>query len=213
MSVTVACVLRSGGPDYGPEWVHALKRGVNRHLDGHQFAVLTDVSGIVPHWRRPMKYAWPGWWSKMELFRPGLFPDGELVVYFDLDTLLVGDCQFLAEYPGEFGVIRGFYHPIRQSGVMAWRPGEISYRVWDVWSAKPGRWMSEFRGDGRWLDHHLPEEGVDQLLDLYPGRIVSYKVDARDGPPEGARVVCGHGRPRFSSRQAGWAYVHWNSLT
>ena len=209
----IACVLRSGGSTYDPRWVHALKRQANEQLPEHEFVCLTDVEAIHPGWRAPMEHAWEGWWSKMELFRPGLFPEGRLVLYFDLDTLLIGPLDFLAGYRGEFGVIRGFYHPVRQSGVMAWRPGEISGRMWEEWTADPEKHMSTYRGDGRWLDGHLPREGVDQLLDLFPGRIVSYKVDAREGPPDGARVVCGHGRPRFSSPHAGWAHVHWRRLT
>lgn len=209
----VACVLRSGGPTYDPRWVYALKRGANQHLPDHEFICLTDVGGITPNWRAPMTHPWPGWWAKMGLFDPELFPRDRLVLYFDLDTLLLGDLTFLAEYDGEFGMIRGFYHPVRQSGVMAWRPGRLSDLVWEKWMEDPDGHISSFRGDGRWLHQHLPEEGVDQLLDLFPGRIVSYKVDAKQGPPDGARVVCGHGKPRFSSSRAGWAHVHWRRMT
>jgi len=70
--------------------------------------------------------------------------------------------------------------------------------------------MKTHRGDGRWIHGHVLE--ADQLLDLYPGHIVSFKVHAREEPPEGARIVCGHGRPRFSSPSAGWAHEHWKRL-
>lgn len=204
----VACVLRSGG-DYDPRWVYALKRGVGRHLPEHRFRCLTDVSSVPAQWALPLQYTWRGWWSKMELFRPGVFPEGGLVLYLDLDTLVVGDLAELACYPGEFGMMTGVYHDILQSGVMAFREGEVVRRVWSEWSADPQRHMRSFRGDGRFLNHLLGGT-ADRLMDLYPGQMVSFKEEARDGPPPGARLVIGHGQPRFSSPRAGWAYEEWS---
>lgn len=209
--VTVACVLRSGGETYGPRWVYALRRGLNEHLPDHRFVCLTDVESIPPMWSRPLRYKWEGWWSKLELFRPGLFEAGERVLYLDLDTLIVGDLSEIASYDGEFGMIRGFYRDILQSGVMAFRPGPISRAIWDDWLPRPQRRMKEYRGDGEYLASRVDGE-ADQLLDLYPGQIVSYKVHSREGIPDGARIVCGHGDPRFSSPMAGWAHKMWSSL-
>lgn len=211
-SPLVACVLRSGG-DYDPGWVYALKRGVARHLPGpYRFACLTDVSSVPPQWAFPLRYTWPGWWSKLELFRPGLFPEGELVLYLDLDTLVVGDLSDLAAYPGEFGMMTGIYHDILQSGVMAFRPGDLTREVWETWSEAPRRYMRRFRGDGRFLSDLL-EGRADRLMDLYPGQMVSFKEEAREGPPPGARLVLGHGQPRFSSPRAGWAHEEWSRIS
>lgn len=218
MSLTVACVLRSGG-DYSPEWVYALRRGLRAHMPGRYrsplsdpepdtwtFVCLTDMAIHAP-WRRPLLYHWPGWWSKLELFRPGLFETR--VLYMDLDTLVVGDLTDLASYRGDWGMIRGFYRDIAQSGLMAWTPGPHTDELWADWLRSPEAHMARSRGDGDWL--HERTDG-DRLMDLYPGQVVSYKVHARDGIPEGARVVCGHGQPRFSDPAAGWAHLHWSAL-
>lgn len=94
---TIACVLKSGGI-YTPEWVYALKRGIARHASDYRFVCLTDAAGLPPVWSVSLAYHWPGWWSKLELFRPGVFEDGERVLYLDLDTLVVGDVGELVSH-------------------------------------------------------------------------------------------------------------------
>jgi hypothetical protein len=43
VTATIACVLRSGGI-YTPEWVHRLKRGIERHASAPpRFVCLSDV--------------------------------------------------------------------------------------------------------------------------------------------------------------------------
>jgi hypothetical protein len=76
--------------------------------------------------------------------------------------------------------------------------------------ANPEGNMRRYRGDGEWIAAHVPK--ADRLQSLYPGQLVSYKADAKAGPPEGARLVCGHGRPRFNTSAAGWAHKEWSSL-
>ena len=84
----VACVLRSGGI-YSPEWVRKLRDGVARQFTvPHRFVCLSDVDVSAICERIPLVEDWPGWWSKIELFRSGLFDD--TVLYFDLDTVPVG---------------------------------------------------------------------------------------------------------------------------
>ena len=39
-----------------------------------------------------------GWWNKLALFRPGLFDDGDTIIYFDLDTLIVAPIDDLVVY-------------------------------------------------------------------------------------------------------------------
>ena len=211
--MTVACVLRLGG-DFDRSWVWALKRGLNRHLKDFRFVCLTDDAGVESYWRKPFLHAWPKWWGKIELFRPGLF-DGP-VLYMDLDTLPVGDLTDLASYAGEFAMIEDLFRTGKgkpaslQSGVMAFNPGPVSWSLWERFMADPALHMKKHRGDGEWLAAHVPS--ADRLQALYPGQIVSFKREARKAAPNGARLVCGHGRPRFSSPEAGWAHQRWRSL-
>lgn len=200
--VTIAAVLRSGG-DYSPDWVYALRRGVARHLDRFDFVCLTDTPLAVP-WVA-LKHDWPGWFAKLELFRPGLFTGP--VLYFDLDTLIVGDLEQLASYRGPFALISDFYQPQRaQSGVMAWTPGPHTETLYQRFASEP---FPKGGGDGQWLHAHSKPE---RLQALYPGQICSFKAQARAGVPAGTRVVCGHGRPRFNESAAGWAHGAWVEL-
>lgn len=201
--MTVACVLRSGGL-YTPAWVHALAAGVEEHLPGAEFVCLTDmrVHGVECV---PLTVPWAGWWSKLNLFAPGVFSGS--VLYLDLDTLPVGDLSELASYAGPLAMISVFKDPRgAESGVMAFTPGEETERLWELWTADPVGHMATYRGDGPWLDAHTKP---DRLQTLYPGQIVSYKHHARKCPPPGARLVCGHGRPRFSDSTCGWAHELW----
>lgn len=207
--ITVACVLKTGGI-YTREWVHALKRGLNRHLDGFEFVCLTDDCGVSPVWRVPLEHSWPGWWSKLELFRPGLFSGS--VLYMDLDTLVVGDLSDIASYDGPLAILDDFYRAKRQqSAVMAWTPGEHTAAIYDRFLKDPSMYMRRNRSDQEFIESVIPE--ADRLQPLYPGQLVSLKVHCSPakagGPPDGARLVCGHGNPRFSDPGAGWAHREW----
>lgn len=201
--ITVACVLRSGGV-YTPDWVYALRRGVARHLDRFDFVCLSDTPLAVP-WVA-LKHDWPGWFAKLELFRPGLFTGP--VLYFDLDTLIVGDLTDLASYAGRFAMLSDFYRPqMAASGVMAWTPGPHTEAIYHAFCKEPR--IPGGRSD-YWYAKHAPRP--ERLQALYPGQIVSFKAHARNRVPEGARLVCGHGRPRFSDPAAGWAHQEWVEL-
>lgn len=213
MSVpTIACVLRSGG-EYGPEWVWALRRGLNRHLDvPYRFVCLSDVVGIG-QWRVPLKHDWRGWWSKMELFDPANGLTGT-VLYLDLDTIVTGDLSDMLAYDGDLAMLSDFYRPhLAQSGVMAYQAGSGTYaaELFEAFAGgPPQRWMRKFRGDGEWLNAHA--DSPDRLQDLYPGQVVSLKVHARLGPPDNARLVCAHGVPKMHDPAAGWAHREWQSV-
>lgn len=206
--MTVACVLRSGG-DFDERWVYALKAGVREFAPYSPFVCLSDmdVPGVNVI---PLEHSWPGWWSKVEIFSPDILYSHAPVLYLDLDTLPVGPLDCFATYEGEFAMINDLYQGRRraQSGVMLFRPGETTQAIWDRWIACPEAHMSSFRGDGEWLDRHTKP---DRIQELYPGKIVSLKRDGKDGPPEGASLVCGHGRPRLSDPTAGWAHELWAS--
>lgn len=82
------------GAHYDETWVIKLRNSVARHLSvPHRFVCLTDVE--IPGVETiPLVNNWAGWWSKLELFRAGLF-DGP-VLYFDLDVVMVDSIDHLA---------------------------------------------------------------------------------------------------------------------
>lgn len=198
--LTVACVLKSGGI-YDATWVARLKAGVARHLPiERRFVCLSDVD--VPCDRIPLEHDWPGWWSKIELFKlPGP------VLYFDLDTAIVGDLTAAAEQAKWWPLItlRDFYRKDGLgSGVMAWN-GEIDF-LYHGFAAAPAAHMSAHRqgGDQSFIESTVNLDWIGRWQDICPGQFVSYKADGCDriGIPPVARVISLHGRPKFDDMPA-----------
>lgn len=198
--LTVACVLKSGGI-YDATWVARLRDGVKRHLPlGHRFVCLSDVD--VPCERIPLEHDWPGWWSKLEVFRlPGP------ALYFDLDTAIVGDLTGFAigtRWPS-LKMLRDFYAPEHcGSGVMAW-PGDEVRSLYRAFAGAPDHLMKAQRsrmGDQAFIEEAWGGGAIVRWQDVLRDEVVSYKVHCRNGIPPNARVVCLHGRPKFGDMPA-----------
>lgn len=189
--LNVACVLKASN-DYDAEYVERLRDGVKKHLkEPHRFVCLSDVE--VPCERIELKHDWPGWWSKIELFRPDIDDD---LLYFDLDTLIVGDLSDIAKVR-HLTMLADFFADYPASGVM-YLPWFERGEVWRKWIKDPRAHMVEQggHGDGGFLRKvwgNRPARWQDEV----PGQIVSYKKHVRGrGLPDDARVVCFHGQPR-----------------
>jgi hypothetical protein len=205
--LTVACVLKSGG-DFRPEHVHALRDGVARNLAlPHRFVCLTDIA--VDCETRLFWKDWPGWWSKLEVFRTGLFV--EPTVYFDLDTVIVGPLDDLV-LGHRFTVLDDWLHPGEiNSSLMAWE-GDLG-SIYRAFERDPARFIQDYRTRGRWGDQdfirdHTPIE-PDRWQDRHPGKMVSFKkhVLPMGRIPDGAVIVSFHGRPRpwqIAEHQRSW---------
>lgn len=203
--LTVACVLRSG-PEYKASHVAALRDDVTKHLTvPHRFVCLSDCD--VPCERIPLAHRWPGYWSKIELFRPGLF-DG-MALYIDLDSAIVKQLNDLTAYPHRFTMLRDFYWPeFPASGVMAWSV-DLS-AIYHAFAANPKPYMLAKPTRGAWGDQGVIAKcapvAPEFWQDIFPRKIVSYKAHVRkpqhpresgDGcVPADAALVAYHGRPR-----------------
>lgn len=202
----VALVLRSGG-DFDASHIARLCRQVTDHLPGAQIFCLSDVE--VPCPRIELRYDWPGWWSKMELFRPDIGGD---LLFMDLDTSIVGTLEDIAAVD-RLTVLSDFYWPTTgriQSSLM-FIPERDRQEIWDAWIADPSRHMRECVTRERWGDQgflgQFWQGRAQRWQDALPGQVVSYKCHVRektrsdkefgDGTlPENARVVIFHGKPR-----------------
>lgn len=180
------------GEKFGEEYETALRAQVARHM-GADLQVVRE-SGFS------------GYWSKMELFRPG-FPFRPCV-FFDLDTFLVDDCRGLFEFDtGDLWLIRDLGNPNRSnSGVMV-----IPENTDETWAASK-RWNRPYDGD------FLARQPHRLLQDRFAG-IVSYKYQCRVRPnqdrpkyPDGTRVICFHGAPK-PHEATDWAGEYWRALT
>ena len=142
---------------------------------------------------------------------PDQFADDERVIAVGLDTLLIGDLSDLANYDGRPAGIRDFFRPnVLASGVMTWRGNELSH-IYDAFQRDPDGIRKRYNRMDPWLRSQFVIPTY--LQDHYPNQIFSYKAHARKGPPEGARIVCFHGRPAITETPlGGWARREWNRL-
>lgn len=191
--IKVMCVLRSGG-EFRPEHVIRLREQVMTHLPGADFWCLSDIE-IPGVQTLPLKFDWPGWWAKMEVFRPSIKGP---VLFFDLDTSIVGSLGDVAAID-RLSIMRDVCRPHGLQSSMMYLPEGARERIWLEWIDRPEHWMRIYRkgGDQAFLERFWLEK-ANRWQDLLPAQIVSYKADriAERGIPENARVVIFHGRPR-----------------
>ena len=210
-SVAVLCVLKSGGY-FTPEYVIRLKNMVERHTTViHQFICLTDFPGIHGCSFRALTADLPGWWSKIELFRPDIAAV-DRIVYFDLDTLILDNIDDLLELDGPFYALRpwnrkNLVNGQCGSGLMTWQAGAYEY----LFTGFERSWMARPLGDQAYISAVLREKGEEftPIQDAIPG-IYSYKRECRRGGlPDDARIICFHGRPRVHEVKDAWVREAW----
>ncbi len=200
-------VCLKAGKAFGPEYVNILRDMVLRNLaEGviDRFVCITDdASGLNEGIEAlPLPDDLETWWGKLYMFKLNLFPDGERMVFMDLDTVITGRLDEFFAYRGKFAALRDFYDPeTLNSGVMLWEAGTQS--IWEDWElvGKP----RDDRGDQWWIWNTAYG---DCLQDLFPGKFVSYKADCLIAPPSTAAVVCFHGVPR-PHQVSGWVSKFW----
>jgi hypothetical protein len=174
------CVLRSGG-EYRPE--HA--QWLARQIPG--LVCLSDVP--VPGVKTlQLQHNWPGWWAKMEMFRPDIEGDAWM---FDLDTVVIN----LPDEPTQTTVLSDFTdRSLTGSGFMFVTAADRK-RVWDAWIRDPDKHMQDNQffpklGDQGFLHDYIGSKG------RWDHRVYSYKMHCLNGLPADASVVCFHGHPR-----------------
>lgn len=211
----VACVLtgnwpgefkaaRKLVPDLGAHYVRCLYEMVSRWAPRNlawRFVCFTDRCEIPGVPTRPLLPGVYSYFNKLQLFSGEAFPVGARVIYFDLDTRIVGDWTPLAQVTLSWPVfLRNMWDGARlpASGVMSWRAGELSY-IWDGFAGVADLRPPYGRVRGAGLGVRTDEEWIHQYTDawrawqdLLPGAFSSYKRDEKCG----SIVQYFHGRPR-----------------
>jgi hypothetical protein len=179
---TLLTVLKSGGR-YDAVWVERLAAGARRFAPTFERIVcLTDLpldcAGVETI---PLRHGWPGWWSKMEAFRPDLGLG--TMVLCDLDTIFAADATALAE-PG-FATMEDYFHKGRvSSAFVRWEGNGLAF-LYERFAADPQRWMAPgscgavpnaVHGDQVVIDHLLRAAGHPPRFfqDLHPGLLDFY---------------------------------------
>lgn len=204
--LVITTVLKSGGI-YTPDYVNKLANAINRNLSiPYKFVCLTDLSNDVfnenVHKIIPFAQNYPKWWGKVELFREGLFYNSR-VVYFDLDTLIIDNINFIYSFSESFCALRDFYHMVTMgSGFMMWDGDDKRLQtIYTDFITNSEFIISSYKGgDQEWINQQV-RRYLKYVQDYYPGKIVSFKKDCFSTNnivfPENAAIVCFHGPPRM----------------
>ncbi len=190
--MNVVCVLQNSAV-YGPQDVAALRQGIDAYLGPDRLLCLSDVD--VPCARIPLSHGWPGWWAKMELFRPDLPGD---LLYFDLDTVIVGNLSDIAKV-NRLTVLSDFNDQKNMASGMMYLPEFVRIDIWNVWIANPQQHINDHRSGGdQFFLRRFWNEKADRWQTMVPGQVVSWKVHVQPSGhiPDDARVICFHGWPK-----------------
>jgi hypothetical protein len=201
MTVTVTCVY--WGNKFSLDYVYNLKSAVKRNTTvPHNFVVYSDraIPNVDTKILRP---GYEGWWNKMQLFDPANKP-GERIIYFDLDTIITSNIDWLLQDTSWFmgiedvGAVNKHQPHLKnrlQTGVMSWEFNPVSF-IWNEFVLSYDRVIDSFRGDGEYLSSIINPYQRTLLQHKYPNKLKSYKYDVYPGPPkEEVSIVCFHGRP------------------
>jgi len=201
--VTVVCVEVGNYLGRGREYVEKLRGSVARHLKApHEFVIVTDDPRRHPIGSnfRSVEPGLVGWWVKCQLFKHGLF-EGR-VLYLDLDTVIVGPLDPIAEAKGILYLSQwGWDKHTYGSGVMCWDAGEHR-DVWNLYTNQVPLWH---QGDQDWIT----KIGGWPSLPMY--RLKSYRYHCKKGVPPGTSVVCFHGKPRPHEVSDRFVLDHWKA--
>lgn len=215
--VTFVCVNAGNYLGRGADYVNILFNSIARNLpDKHKYVCFTDTpEGINPEIEiRALPGDLKGWWNKLYLFKRGLFNENERIIYFDLDTVIVGALDDIIKYRGDFAILRDFYRSddsklnCLQSSVMAWRADSYASIIWFEYE-RAGQPQDLEGGDQEFIEKSYPLHNTDILQELYPQSFVSYKTHCRDIFPKSSKVVCFHGQPRPHEVTDGWVPRVW----
>lgn len=182
----IVTILKSGG-EYTTEHVELLRAQVLHHNPDAEFICIGDDD---------LEHGWRGWWSKMELFKI----QGP-VLFFDLDTIVVGDLKPLFDIIPEhdFMILRDVYRGktnlcAMQSSVMAWS-GDKSI-LYKMFKKNAEFYMGKYHGDQNFIEdfHTAP---VTYFQDVLPNALQSFKADVRGrGVHQDCKAIFFHGKPR-----------------
>lgn len=174
--VNILCLYWVGefrGRDFTLRDVGRLYQTVSKHIDRpFEFYCLTNTKEKLPGYchRIPLIYAWPGWWSKIEIHRPDLPPGRTL--YMDLDSHCVRSLGPILDYAGDLVMFKTRIPEQRwsrlqnngwvlryQAATMLFTPGVLSMNyLWNKFLQDPKGWMKQYRSDQDVMGDWLPNQ-------------------------------------------------------
>jgi len=201
---------------HGMDYVEKLRQGVKKYLPlPHRFICFTDkpsrsfhpdvevisIAGL-PDWQWNLRKMYAYYWDNGLTGR---------VLLFDLDVIITGDLSDLANYKGgDFITCKGAYTNKAGGSLMSFPAGRWNDELWLPLVDDDGTIENKTRGSERKYYQMAMKGQMEFWQDLFPGQVLSYKVDCNYGVlPHGARVVRFHGQPRPHEAKAEWIGNCW----
>lgn len=215
--LNIVCV--QSGTKYSNDYVNILLDSITRNVaadTAFKFICFTNKpEGLdidIQVQALPAELEGRGWWNKLYLFKDGLFPDGDRIVFFDLKNVIISSLDDVLAYRGKFANLRDFLRPDgQQSGLMAWEANTLGH-IWDEY-VSDGYPEYTIIGDGIVGDHVWIEKTqpvCDYWQELFPHAFYSYKANhCWEGIPKGAKIIFFHGKPWPEDIKDGWVPQVW----
>jgi hypothetical protein len=161
------------------EYVYKLKRSIERNSTvPFNFFCLTNEQ--LPGINTIPVYEY-GQWVKMDLCDPKI--NGR-VLYLDIDTVLLGNIDFLLHEDQSF-MCKSF-NGQRRTQIMSLDENQRN-EVWNFWIDRRESIMQNFRGEGSVYDFVL-DKGIRTLQEIHPRKIINFN-EANDFIPMGSKVI------------------------
>lgn len=185
--------------DYGPIHVKWMQRMCQKYAPGVEFVCLSnvDIDGVRVI---PLERDWPGWWSKIELFK---YSD---VFYLDLDTVIIDNIEDIIGLDGFYAL--DLFQPnnkfikILGSGLMSWNI-DLSH----IYKNFSNEVIPQYNTRTKWGDQgyvHDQVGGYISFQQTFPGKIFSYKYSDIDQTNPAGKIICFHGKPRPWEVEHSW---------
>ena len=163
-SITVACVLKSGG-GFTPDHVEKLQNMVRNNLSyDYDFVCLTDLPQKDLSCRAiPFEVDFPWKWCKINIWNPNN-PFNERVLFLDLDSIIMKSLDPIINFKADFALVKQW----KNIGPKFGRSRILKYKsplmVWNH-NTRPQLWnkfylgiMNELVGDQDWIGKCCPKE-------------------------------------------------------
>lgn len=206
----IICV--KAGEKYSAKWVNILADMIRRNLPegflGEFICFTDDATGLDANINvRGLPSGLVGWFNKLYLFKDYLFDDGDRIIFFDLDMLIIGALDHIVKYDGSFAILRDFYRANGlNSSVVAWQANTVGY-IWDEY--RKAGFPDVVGGDQAWVEKFSDRLHPEILQDVFPKSFVSFKRHCNPMPPRGSKVVAFHGFPKPDDCKADWVKAIW----
>lgn len=210
------CACLIAGKKYPWEYVDRLHSMLSRHSTVPiRLHVLTESDRSVPspYVKKPL-LPWPeistpdlSWWYKLQFFDRTRFD--QPMMYFDLDTVIVGNIDWLWEPEDkkncfysvlDFRYLQRPYLKKINSSIMYWNP-DTFYWIWEDFTRLNLREViSTYPGDQDYYDQVIPSSHVKffdkELIKSWRWQIQDPRRPHLSDPLLGTKILIFHGNPK-----------------